>query len=285
MKKKLSPIGRIYMILFFIMLYAPILVLIIFSFNSSNSTSVMSGVSLRWYSELFHDEATMTAFKNTIVLAVISAVISTVLGTAAAVGFHYSRNKYYKRAMMTVTNIPMMNPDIVTGISMMLLFVFAGTLLHIKGVLGFGTMLIAHITFQLPYVLLNIMPRLDSMDVYLTEAAQDLGCTPVQAFFKVTLPQIRSGVIAGAIMAFTLSLDDFVISYFVSGPEFQTLPIRIYSMTKKRVTPDMYALSTLIFLVMLILLILINVVQSEQFADYKEKRKLRKLNSVQEAEK
>lgn len=283
MKKKLSPAGRIYTVLFFLMLYTPILVLIIFSFNASNSTSVMHGVSLRWYSELFHDEATMTAFKNTLVLAVLSAAVSTILGTAAAVGFHYSRNKYYKRTMMTVTNIPMMNPDIVTGISMMLLFVFAGSLLHMKGVLGFGTMLIAHITFQLPYVLLNIMPRLDSMDEYLTEAAQDLGCTPTQAFFKVTLPQIRSGVIAGAIMAFTLSLDDFVISYFVSGPEFQTLPIRIYSMTKKRVTPDMYALSTLMFLAMLILLILINVVQSEQFAERREKRKLRKLEEVQEA--
>ena len=169
----------------------------------------------------------------------------------------------------------MMNPDIVTGISMMLLFVFAGTLMHRQGVLGFGTMLIAHITFQLPYVILNILPRFRAMDGYLTEAAQDLGCTPVQAFFKVTLPQIRPGVIAGAIMAFTLSLDDFVISYFVSGPEFQTLPIRIYSMTKKRVTPDMYALSTIIFLVMLILLIAMNIIQSR--AEYGSLQKREKV--------
>ncbi len=276
MKHKLSGWGRFYMILFLIMLYAPIFVLILFSFNSSNSTSVFAGFSVKWYAELFRDRATAAAFKNTVVLAVISSVISTILGTAAAVGFHYTKNKWYKRTMMTVTNIPMMNPDIVTGISMMLLFVFAGTLFHFRGVLGFWTMVIAHISFQLPYVILNILPRLNDMDGYLVEAAQDLGCTSRQAFFKVTLPQIRPGVIAGAIMAFTLSLDDFVISYFVSGPEFQTLPIRIYSMTKKRVTPDMYALSTLIFLVMLILLILLNVVQSDWAKEKKEQREMKR---------
>ncbi len=262
MKRKTSLLEKIYLTLFMIMLYAPMVVLMVFSFNSTNSTSVMSGLSLRWYAELFKDSATLTAFRNTVVLAIISAVISTVFGLISAVGIHYSRSRYYKRTLLTTTNIPMMNPDIVTGISMMLLFVFAGALMHRQGVLGFGTMLIAHITFQLPYVILNILPRFRSMDKYLTEAAMDLGCTPVQAFFKVTMPQIRPGVIAGAIMAFTLSLDDFVISYFVSGPEFQTLPIRIYSMTKKRVTPDMYALSTIIFLVMLILLIALNVIQN-----------------------
>ena len=284
MMKKLSIPGKIYLILFFILLYTPLIVLFLFSFNASNSTSVFTGFSVRWYQELFRDEATIAAFKNTVALAVLSSVISTILGTAAAVGFHYSRSKFYKRSMMTVTNIPMMNPDIVTGISMMLLFVFAGTLFHMRGVLGFGTMLIAHISFQLPYIILNILPRLNSLDVYLTEAAEDLGCTPSQAFVKVSLPQIRSGIFAGAIMAFTLSLDDFVISYFVSGPTFQTLPIRIYSMTKKRVTPDMYALSTLIFLFMLILLILINVIQSDKHAERKEKRRNRReLKKAQEA--
>lgn len=262
MKRKTTAIERVYLALFLILLYTPMVVLVIFSFNASNSTSVLSGVSLKWYAELFRDQATITAFRNTVVLAVLSAVISTVFGLLTAVGIHYSRAKYYKRAILTTTNIPMMNPDIVTGISMMLLFVFAGTLMRKQGVLGFGTMLIAHITFQLPYVILNILPRFRSMDGYLTEAAQDLGCAPVQAFFKVTLPQVRPGIITGAIMAFTLSLDDFVISYFVSGPEFQTLPIRIYSMTKKRVTPDMYALSTIIFLVMLLLLIALNVIQN-----------------------
>ena len=150
MMKKLSIPGKIYLILFFILLYTPLIVLFLFSFNASNSTSVFTGFSVRWYQELFRDEATIAAFKNTVALAVLSSVISTILGTAAAVGFHYSRSKFYKRSMMTVTNIPMMNPDIVTGISMMLLFVFAGTLFHMRGVLGFGTMLIAHISFQLP---------------------------------------------------------------------------------------------------------------------------------------
>lgn len=275
-RRKLGAAGTVYLVIFLILLYAPIAVLILFSFNASNSTSVFGGFSTRWYGELFRDEATMAAFKNTLVLAVLSAVISTVLGTAAAVGFHYTCRKHYKRAMMTVTNIPMMNPDIVTGISMMLLFVFVGTLFSMRGVLGFGTMLIAHITFELPYVILNIMPRLSELDPYLLEAAEDLGCTQSQAFFKVTLPQIRASILAGAIMAFTLSLDDFVISYFVSGPEFQTLPIRIYSMTKKRVTPDMYALSTIIFLTMLVLLIVMNVLQSDAHAARREARKNRR---------
>ncbi|MBO4382662.1 MAG: ABC transporter permease [Clostridia bacterium] len=261
-RRKTSLLEKAYLTLFMILLYAPIVVLMVFSFNSSNSTSVMSGFSLKWYAELFRDGATIAAFRNTVVLAVVSAAFSTVFGLFSAIGINYTRSRWYKSSLLTTTNIPMMNPDIVTGISMMLLFVFAGTLMRRQGVLGFGTMLIAHITFQLPYVILNILPRFRAMDGYLTEAAQDLGCTPSQAFFKVTLPQIRPGVIAGAIMAFTLSLDDFVISYFVSGPEFQTLPIRIYSMTKKRVTPDMYALSTLIFLVMLLLLIALNVIQN-----------------------
>ncbi|MBP5271782.1 MAG: ABC transporter permease [Clostridia bacterium] len=262
MRKKTNLLERVYLGLFLFLLYAPIIVLMVFSFNSTNSTSVLSGVSLKWYAELFKDVSTIAAFRNTVVLAVVSAAFSTVFGLFSAIGINYTRSRWYKSSLLTTNNIPMMNPDIVTGISMMLLFVFAGTLMRRQGVLGFGTMLIAHITFQLPYVILNILPRFRSMDGYLTEAAQDLGCTPTQAFFKVTLPQIRPGVIAGAIMAFTLSLDDFVISYFVSGPEFQTLPIRIYSMTKKRVTPDMYALSTIIFLVMLLLLIALNVIQN-----------------------
>ena len=273
MKKRVGALSWLYLICFMLLLYAPIMVLIIFSFNATNSTSVYGGVSLYWYRELFRDAATITAFKNTVILAVVSSIVSTVLGTVSAVGYHYSRTRWYKRALMTTTNIPMMNPDIVTGISMMLLFVFVGTLLHVTGVLGFTTMLIAHITFQLPYVILNVLPRLSAMDPYLTEAAMDLGCTPVGAFFKITLPEIRSGVLAGLIMAFTLSLDDFVISYFVSGPTFQTLPIRIYSMTKKRVTPDMYALSAIIFVVMLILLIVINVMEDREIGDYRERRR------------
>lgn len=270
MNRSLNIPSKVYIILVYVILYAPIAVLIFYSFNSSNSTSVFEGFSLRWYKELWNDEATIVALKNTLLLAVLSSVISTVLGTVTATGLHYSKTKWYKKSVMTANNIPLMNPDIVTGISMMLLFVFVGAILNISGVLGFTTMLIAHITFQLPYVILNILPRFKSMDKYLTEAARDLGCTPIQAFFKVTLPYIKSEIFAAFIMAFTLSLDDFVISYFVSGPEFQTLPIRIYSMTKKRVTPDMYALSAIIFVVVLLLLIINNIAQDE---DRRERRK------------
>jgi spermidine/putrescine transport system permease protein len=250
--------ARIYTALIFIILYAPLAVLIVFSFNSANSTSVFGEFSVKWYGELFKDRETITSLKNTIILAVASSVISTVVGTAASVGIYKIRKRWVRLSIMTTTNIPMMNPDIVTGISMMLLFVFVGTLLGVKGVLGFKTLLIAHITFELPYIVLSVIPRLRQMDRYLTEAAEDLGCTPAKAFFKVTLPYIKPGILTGFIMAFTLSLDDFVISYFCSGPGFQTLPIRIYSMTKKRVTPDMYALSTIIFIVILILLLLSN---------------------------
>ena len=183
-------------------------------------------------------------------------------GTVAAVGIFKLKSRAAKSAIMTVTNIPMMNPDIVTGISMMLLFVFVCVRLAGAASLSFATVLVAHITFNLPYVILSVMPKLRQMDRHLTEAALDLGCTPMQAFWKVELPSIMPGVVSGLIMAFTLSLDDFVISYFTTGSGFETLPIRIYSMTKKRVTPDMYALSTLIFIAVLALLILSNLAGS-----------------------
>lgn len=259
--KKLTLPSKIYMILIMIFLYAPIFVLVFFSFNKANSTSVFTEFSFNWYGELFRDRNTIQALKNTLVLAISSSIIATALGTAAAVGINAMKSKTMKATVLTTTNIPMMNPDIVTGVSMMLLFVLIGRIIGISGVLGFGTLLIAHITFNLPYVILSVLPKFKQMDGNLAEAAEDLGCTPVQAFFRVILPSIMPGVFTGLIMSFTLSLDDFVISYFASGPEFQTLPIRIYSMTKKRVTPDMYALSTIIFLSILILLILINVSQ------------------------
>jgi len=253
-------LNRLYAILIFIFLYAPIAVLILFSFNDSNSTGVFTGFSLKWYRELLSDEATFTALKNTLILAVSSSLIATLIGTAAAVGINKMKNKYLVGAVNTMTNIPMMNPDIVTGISLMLLFVFVGALVNSQNSLNFWTVLIAHITFNLPYVILNVLPKLRSMDRHLPEAALDLGCTPLQSFFKVELPAIMPGVISGLIMAFTLSLDDFVISYFTVGNGFETLPIRIYSMTKKRVTPDMYALSTFIFIAILALLLLSNFV-------------------------
>lgn len=257
----MKSLSKVYTALIFIILYAPIAVMVLFSFNSSNSTGVFTGFSLQWYKELLNDSATLEALKNTFVLAVSSSCIATLIGTVAAVGISKLKSKYTQNAITTVTNIPMMNPDIVTGISMMLLFVFVTAKLGMSQTLSFTTVLIAHITFNLPYVILSVTPKIKQMDKHLTEAAMDLGCTPFQAFCKVELPAILPGIISGFIMAFTLSLDDFVISYFTTGNGFETLPIRIYSMTKKRVTPDMYALSTLIFIAVLVLLILSNVVQ------------------------
>ena len=261
MKMKLSGLSKLYIALILLFLYAPILVMILFSFNGSVSTSVLQGFSSRWYISLFHDDGTIKSLYNTLILAVCSSLIATVMGTAASVGINAMRSKWLKKTTMSVTNIPMMNPEIVTGISMMLLFVFVGAMIGKEDVLGFSTMLIAHITFNLPYVILSVLPKLRQLDPNLPEAAMDLGCTPLQAFFKVTLPSISTGITTGLMMSFTLSLDDFVISYFTQGPSFETLPIRIFSMTKKRVTPDMYALSTLIFVAILLLLILLNVSQ------------------------
>lgn len=267
----MKTMSKLYTTLVFVFLYAPIGILILFSFNASNSTGVFTGFSLHWYEELFKDSATLSALKNTLILAVASSVIATVIGTAAAVGIDRMKNQYVKGAISAATNIPMMNPDIVTGISMMLLFVFVGGLLRLDNNLSFATLLIAHITFNLPYVILSVLPKLKQLDSQLPEAAMDLGCTPMKAFFKVELPAIMPGVISGLIMAFTLSLDDFIISYFTIGSGFETLPIRIYSMTKKRVTPDMYALSTLIFIAVLLLLILSNVTGAK--AEKKTKKK------------
>jgi spermidine/putrescine transport system permease protein len=230
----------------------------LFSFNSTNNTGVFTGFSIYWYQELFRSSETFAALKNTLILAVCSAVIATLIGTAASLGLHRMRSKFLRGTITSLTNIPMMNPDIVTGISMMLLFVFVGSRLGASEKLNFWTLLMAHVTFNLPYVILNVTPKFKQMDKHLPEAAQDLGCTPVQSFFKVELPAIMPGIVTGFIMAFTLSLDDFVISYFCSGSDFQTLPILIYSMTKKEVKPDIYALSTLMIIAILALLILSN---------------------------
>ena len=255
MKKSIS---IIYISLIFAILYIPILTVILFSFNASESTANFSGFSIYWYKELFRSAQAIEALKNTLILAVCSSVIATLIGTAAALGLDRMRAKWLRGSVTSITNIPMMNPDIVTGVSMMLLFVFVGTMLGSTEKLNFWTLLIAHVTFNLPYVLLNVAPKFRQMDKFLPEAALDLGCTPAQSFFKVELPNIMPGVVTGFIMAFTMSLDDFVISYFCAGSDFQTLPILIYSMTKKEVTPDIYALSTLMILAILALLILSN---------------------------
>lgn len=254
----MKTLSRVFIILVFGILYIPMLVLVFFSFNASKSTGAFTGFSFRWYAELFSSPATFTALRNTLILAACSSVIATVIGTMAALGINKMKKKYLKASVMSVTNVPMMNPDIVTGISMMLLFVFVGGLLGLSENLSFWTMLIAHITFNLPYVILSVLPKLRQMDKHLPEAALDLGCTPLQAFFKVEIHAILPGIITGLMMAFTLSLDDFVISFFTSGSDFQTLPLLIYSMTKKEVTPDMYALSTIMMIAILALLLITN---------------------------
>ena len=254
----MKPIAKVYTAIIFLFLFAPIAILLVFSFNSGNSLSVFSGFSLYWYKELFQDSNTLEALRNTLVLALCAAILSTVLGTAASVGMNKLRSKYMRAAMNTVTNLPMVNPEIITGISLMLMFVIVVQMMGLSTSLNFGTILIAHVTFCLPFVILQVLPKLRQMDPALPEAAMDLGCPPLKAFLKVELPEIFPGILTGFIMAFTLSLDDFVISYFTTGNGFETLPIRIYSMTKKTVTPKMYALATLIFFVILILLLLSN---------------------------
>lgn len=270
--------SRIYLCIIFAILYIPIMTLILFSFNDANSTAQFTGFSLRWYGELFSSPDTFKALRNTLLLAVLSSLLATVIGTAASEGIYKMRSKYVKTAITSVTNIPMMNPDIVTGMSMMLFFAAVMTIFKIGdyNTIGFAAMLIAHTTFCLPYVILSVLPRITELGNTLSEAALDLGCTPIKAFFKVKLPNIMPGVLSGMVMAFTLSLDDFVISYFVAPSNFQTLPLLIYSMTKKKVTPDMYALSTLIIVAVFTLLIISNVRTGKRVDGDVRKRRARK---------
>lgn len=255
-------LGRIYTALILIFMYAPLCIMVLFSFNESRSLSNFTGFSLAWYEELFASDEVLSALQNTLILATLSSLLATVIGTAAAIGIEKMRNRALKSTVMTVSNLPMMNPDIVTGVSMALLFAFAMHLLHMESILGFFTVLIAHTTFNIPYVILSVIPKIRQMDRYLPEAALDLGCTPIQSFFRVELPYILPGILSGLVMAFTLSLDDFIISYFTTEGDFQTLPIYIFGMTKRSVTPDIYALSSILFGSVLLLLILSNLMQS-----------------------
>lgn len=273
--KKNTFLANFYMFMVFFFLFAPIVVMILFSFNAGKSTSVFEGFSLAWYAEMISNEAILEAVRNTLLLAVTSSVISTVLGTLAAYGINKMRSGV-RTTLMTVTQIPMINPEIITGFSFTLLFVFVGALLHVSETFSFWTMLIAHVTFSLPYVMLQIMPKLKQMDKSLPEAAMDLGCNPIQSFFKVELPEIMPGIVTGLIMAFTLSLDDFVISYFTKGSGFTTLPILIYGEVRKSVKPDIYALATVIFVTVLIFLILFNVVSTDQDAKAKRQQQREK---------
>lgn len=253
--------SRIITVIIFIFLYLPILLLVIASFNSGTDLAVFRSFTFAQYGEFFKDSDLVRLAFNSLVIAFLSTVIATVTGTCAAIGI-YSMNGRLRALIMGITNIPLTNPDIVTGVSLALVFVFAGSLLKINSILGFWTLLIAHITFNMPYVIMNVIPRLHSMDEKLTEAAMDLGCTGIQAFFRVTIHQIMPGIIAGALMSFTMSLDDFVISYFVTGSDFVTLPVEIYNYTKKPIHPKLYALFVMMFVVILILMIFMNIIQS-----------------------
>ena len=255
----MKTLSRIYNGLIFAFLYAPIVVLIVFSFNDSKSRVVWNGFSFRWYEELFGNEEILSALWVTLSVAFITTVISTVIGTAAAIGIR-SVNSKLRKVLLAFNNLPMVNPEIVTGIALMLLFVF---IYRTTGLLqpGYLTLLLSHITFCIPYVVLQVMPKLRQLDPHLYEAAVDLGCRPITAFFRAVLPQIMPGIITGALMAFTMSLDDFVISLFTSGTSAQNLSVTIYAMVKRRVTPEINALSTLMFGAVLILLILVNVLQ------------------------
>ena len=247
-KKHSALLMRTYVILVFCFMYLPIAVMIAFSFNESKSRSNFTGFTLGWYKSLFHNEMILSALGLSLVLALVSSIIATVLGTLATLGI----NSMSRKSQLIINNIsyvPVVNPEIITGVSLMLLFVMAQNfgIGGESGIFGWPTLLIAHITFNLPYVILNVMPKLKQTDSSLRDAAMDLGCTPLQAFFKVTLHEIAPGIVSGAIMAFTMSLDDFVISYFVSGLDFVTLPVEIYSYTKKPLQPKIYALFTLLF--------------------------------------
>lgn len=264
--------GKIYTTLIFIFLYSPILLLIAFSFSSSKYTTKFGSFTFQWYEELFSDGRLLGLLLNSLILAVISSIVATVLGTMAVVGICQMKKKAQK-LILYVTNIPMTNPDIVTGVSLALLFVFFGSVIKVNDVLSFWTLLIAHITFGLPYVILSVLPKMRQLDKSLVDAAMDLGCTYKQSFFKVVLPQIMPGVFSGMAMAFTMSIDDFVISYFVAGSTFTTLPIEIYSYTKKLISPTVYALFTLLFVVILVVMVAMNLLQIKDEKNNKKRVK------------
>ena len=252
--------NKIFTFLVFLFLYIPMILLVVSSFNQGTDMAVWKGFTFSQYGELFRDRSLLRLLGNSVLVAILSSLIATILGTMAALGIHAMRGRM-RRIVLGVTNIPLTNPEIVTGVALALLFAFAGTMLKINSILGFWTLLIAHVTFNLPYVILSVMPKLVQMDPDLAEAAQDLGCTPFQAFTKVVIHEILPGIVSGALMAFTMSIDDFVISYFVTGSDFVTLPVEIYNYTKKPIQPKIYALFALMFGVILLLMVAMNLLQ------------------------
>ena len=252
--------SRIYLVLIFVLLYAPIATLIVLSFNNSKTRAKWGGWTFKWYLSMFQNETIMQALWNTLLIAVLSAVISTLLGLTAAMSLN-AMSRRRRTIIMGIINIPMLNAEIVTGISLMLVFIALGQFMTNFGYtieFGFWTILIGHITFNLPYTLMSIMPKLRQVNISTYEAALDLGATPFRAFMTVVLPDIMPGVLSGFLLAFTLSLDDFVITHFVKGPGFDTLSTKIYTEVRKGIKPEMYALSTLLFVSVMILLLIVN---------------------------
>ena len=291
--KKNGILSRLYLVVLFLFLYAPIFVLIVFSFNNSKSNAVWGGFTLDWYHQLLQNRTVLSALQTTILVSLLATAVATVAGTAAAIGFSSMRRRS-RTLCMTVNNIPLTNADIITGVSMMLLFVFAGQVLAdfsgwLNGMqwaenanlwfdfslnMGFATLLIAHITFDIPYVILSVLPKIRQLDPNLAEAALDLGATPFTAFRKVILPELMPGIVNGMLIAFTMSIDDFVISYFTAGSQVSTLSMVVYSMVRRRVSPEINALSTLMFVAVLILLIIINLRQAQQDSAAAKRRRL-----------
>ena len=259
-----NTLRKIYIALIFLFLYAPILTLIVLSFNDSRTRAKWGGFTTRWYLSMFRNQAILQALTNTLIIAFLSALIATVIGTVACISMQMMKRRS-RAVIMGITNIPMLNADIVTGISLMLLFITLGLRF------GFMTILLSHITFNIPYVILSVMPRMKQLNPSVYEAALDLGASHIQAFFKVVFPDILPGVLSGFLIAFTMSLDDFIITHFTKGPGVDTLSTKIYTEVKKGIKPEMYALSTLIFVTVLLLLILVNKTPSGKST---EKRKL-----------
>lgn len=263
--------SKVFTVAVFAFLYIPMLVLAVASFNTGSDLAVFKEFTFGNYRALFRDHVLLPLLLNSLIVAVLSSLLATVLGTAAALGIQ-KMGRRQRRLTMALTNIPLTNPEIVTGVSLALLFAFVGQALKMHSIMGFGTLLIAHVTFNLPYVILSVQPKLHQLDENLSEAAMDLGCTPVQAFFKVILHEIFPGIVSGALMAFTMSLDDFVISYFVYGADFVTLPVEIYNYTKKPLQPKIYALFTLLFLAIMLVMLVMNLLQARDSARHRSPR-------------
>lgn len=255
-------LSKVYCSIIFAFLYIPILVLIVFSFNVSKSRAQWTGFTFDWYRKLFQNQQIMTALFNTVVVALFSALLATLLGTCAAIGIHHMKRSP-QAVVLNITYIPVINPEIITGVSLMLLFRIFADWFSLE--FGFVTLILAHITFNVPYVIYSVMPKLRQMDSSLLEAAQDLGCSPGQAFWKVAVPEIMPGILSGFLMSITYSIDDFVVSYFTSGTQVETLPVTIAAMTRKKVSPEINALSAVIFIVVLAVLIIKNILENRRF--------------------